>query len=134
MQRQKLLSHWERLFCHVMQTKSHGRRWKFRIEPLRRKLEAGYNPYLSDSDSSGDDSEAEEMSFQVSHVCVHVGVSMWVCPCGCVHVGVSTWVCPCGCVHVGVSNYRVTIQPNAMNYWEKKYVCIGCISILLSLV
>jgi hypothetical protein len=24
---------------------------------------------------------------------VHVGVSMWVCPCGCVHMG----VCPCGC-------------------------------------
>lgn len=71
MQHQKLLSHWERLFCHVMQTKSHGRRWKFRIEPLRRKLEAGYNPYLSDSDSDSneDDSNAaggDEMLLQVS--------------------------------------------------------------------
>ena len=29
---------------------------------------------------------------------IHVGVSMWVCPCGC-----DLWVCPCGCVHVGVT-------------------------------
>lgn len=60
MQRSKLLGHWERLFCHVMQTNSRGRRWKFRIEPLRRKLKAGYNPYLSDSDSDEEEEEGNE--------------------------------------------------------------------------
>ena len=33
------LNNWERLFCKVMGAKSHGRRWKFRIEPLKKKLE-----------------------------------------------------------------------------------------------
>lgn len=58
--REKLLGHWERLFCHVMQTKSHGRRWKFRIEPLRRKLKEGFNPYLSDSESDEDEEDGNE--------------------------------------------------------------------------
>ena len=49
-----------------MQTKSHGRRWKFRIEPLRRKLESGFNPYLSDSDS--DDEERNEMEEKLREV------------------------------------------------------------------
>lgn len=44
-----------------MQAKSHGRRWKFRIEPLRRRLAAGYNPYLSDYDSDTD-SEGEKLT------------------------------------------------------------------------
>lgn len=70
MQHQKVLGNWEKLFCHVMLNKSHGRRWKFRIEPLRRKLERGYNPYLSDADSDSDmrsqDSGGEEVLFQVS--------------------------------------------------------------------
>lgn len=84
MRHEKLLGHWERLFCHVMQAKSHGRRWKFRIEPLRRKLEAGFNPYLSDSDSDEDEEdgsgtlEALEVSGQATgrhKVIVQVGVS-----------------------------------------------------------
>ena len=33
------LNNWERLFCKVMGAKSHGRRWKFRIEMIKRKLE-----------------------------------------------------------------------------------------------
>ena len=56
-----------------METKSHGRRWKFRIEPLRRKLEGGFNPYLSDSDSSEDEEDgsgAVEAS-EVSEVPTH---------------------------------------------------------------
>lgn len=57
MRREKVVGHWERLFCHIMSTESHGRRWKFRIEPLRRKLEAGYNPYLSDPESDSDESK-----------------------------------------------------------------------------
>lgn len=57
---EKLLGYWERLFCHVMQTKSHGRRWKFRIEPLRRKLKDGFNPYLSDSESDEDEEDGNE--------------------------------------------------------------------------
>lgn len=70
-----MLGHWERLFCHVMQTKSRGRRWKFRIEPLRRKLEAGYNPYLSDSDSNSDlDENDDELLFGVSKVILGVAI------------------------------------------------------------
>lgn len=42
-----------------MEAKSHGRRWKFRIDPLRRKLEEGFNPYLSDSDSSEEEDGSE---------------------------------------------------------------------------
>lgn len=64
-----MLGHWERLFCHVMQAKSHGRRWKFRIAPLRRKIKAGYNPYLSDSESDQEEEleeEEEEALFDVS--------------------------------------------------------------------
>lgn len=63
-----MLGHWEKLFCHVMQSKSHGRRWKFRIEPLRRKIKAGYNPYLSDSDTDSDmnSDENEEALLEVS--------------------------------------------------------------------
>ena len=33
---------------------------------------------------------------------MHVGVSVWMCPCECVHVSVSGCNA-CGCVHVGVS-------------------------------
>lgn len=69
MKREKIVGHWGKLFSHVMITESHGRRWKFRIEPLRRKLEAGYNPYLSDSDSDSDvdgkGNGEEEISFEV---------------------------------------------------------------------
>ena len=70
MKREKLLGHWEKLYSHVMTHKSHGRRWKFRIESLRRKLAAGHNPYLSDSDSDSDmnseGEEKEELQFEVS--------------------------------------------------------------------
>ena len=60
MQHEKVVGNWERLFCYLMQARSHGRRWKFRIEPLRKKIEAGYNPYQSDSDSDSDLSSREE--------------------------------------------------------------------------
>jgi hypothetical protein len=80
-QREKLVGYWERLFCHVMQTKSHGRRWKFRIEPLRRKLENGFNPYLSDSDSDEEDENESVDGSEVKHVKRHVCLVIcgWVC-------------------------------------------------------
>lgn len=36
--RQKSFVNWERLFIKTMEFKSHGRRWKFRIEPLKMKM------------------------------------------------------------------------------------------------
>ena len=36
---ERRLINWERLYSKVMEVKSHGRRWKFRIEPLKKKLE-----------------------------------------------------------------------------------------------
>ena len=36
--REKRLTNWERLFIKTMESKSHGRRWKFRIEPLKMKM------------------------------------------------------------------------------------------------
>ncbi len=56
---ERRLGHWERLYSHVMQRKSHGRRWKFRIEPLRRKIASGWNPF-QEPDSGSSDSEDTE--------------------------------------------------------------------------
>ena len=88
------LNNWERLFCKVMGAKSHGRRWKFRIEPLKKKLEQegyvpcrccvvmtlmsklyhlhvlcpllrSYNPYMSDSSSDDSGEDEEDLNKQL---------------------------------------------------------------------
>lgn len=57
-QHEKRVMNWQKLFISVMATRSHGYRWKFRIEPLRKKMEKGYfNPYASDS--SDDEAESK---------------------------------------------------------------------------
>lgn len=56
---ERRLNGWLKLFMAVMSTKSHGRRWKFRIEPLKTKIKQGFNPYTLD-DESNEESEEEE--------------------------------------------------------------------------
>ena len=51
----------------MMQSKSHGRRWKFRIEPLRRKIASGWNPF-QESGSSSSESESEKQDEAESKV------------------------------------------------------------------
>ena len=93
-----------------MQSKSHGRRWKFRIEPLRRKIASGWNPFHDSDSNSGSDNENEivpENRNKVSHMCD--GLYMYACAHGicvvcmwCVHVCVCMYVCAHMCVHVCV--------------------------------
>jgi len=45
-QREKRISNWEKLFIKMSESKGHGRRWKFQIEPFRKKAEQGYEELI----------------------------------------------------------------------------------------
>eukprot|EP00731_Ephydatia_muelleri_P018897 Em0011g937a len=58
---ERRLNGWLKLFMAVMSTRSHGRRWKFRIEPLKAKIKQGFNPHaLDESDEEGEEKDKEE--------------------------------------------------------------------------
>jgi hypothetical protein len=68
-ERERKLNNWMKLYTKVMSSKSTGRRWKFRIEPFRKKLSEGYNPYFSEeSDTDDEEDELHEKSLTKSDV------------------------------------------------------------------
>ncbi len=63
-QREKRISNWEKLFIKMSESKGHGRRWKFQIEPFRKKADQGYEELIRwiEKDQAGYNEELTEES------------------------------------------------------------------------
>jgi hypothetical protein len=63
-QREKRISNWEKLFIKMSESKGHGRRWKFQIEPFRKKADEGYEELIRwiEKDQAGYNEELTEES------------------------------------------------------------------------
>ena len=58
--REKRISNWEKLFIKMSEAKGHGRRWKFQIEPFRKKADQGYEELVNWIEKDGAFNATEE--------------------------------------------------------------------------